>query len=200
MGYKYLIHVENGTPEGEYEVVHVNRIHGDSQNEQTRKFINPTTNKEQEITYREISYEELKTLKLREIKEWVKEGQDLKSYNVRFEDEQDNKYQMADLDIVQDYFKLKDLETTDEQIMFAINLLDKYGKHKELAERVTYDLRKSWGNKSIVEEFLNVLTNNPQSIVEFCDNYKNNDGYGNLGKQFKSYLNRRLIHFMNREM
>ena len=200
MGYKYLIHVENGTPEGAYEVVHVNRIHGDSQNEQTRKFINPTTNKEQEITYREISYEELKTLKLREIKEWVKEGQDLKSYNVRFEDEQGNRYQMADLDIVQDYFKLKDLETTDEQIMFAINLLDKYGKHRELAERVAYDLRKSWGNKSIVEEFLNVIANNPQSIVEFCDNYKNNDGYGNLGKQFKSYLNRRLIHFMNREM
>ena len=85
--------------------------------------------------------------------------------------------------------------------MFAIDLLNKYDKHKELVERVSYDLRKSWGNKSIIEDFLNVLINNPQSIVEFCDTYKNNNSaYNNLGKQFKSYLNRRLIHFMNREM
>lgn len=201
MGYKYLVHVENGTPEGAYEVVHVNRIHGKSQNEQTRKFINPTTNKEQEITYREISYEELKTLKLRSITEWVKEGQDLKSYNVRFEDEGGNRFQMADLDIVQDYFKLKDLDTVDDQINYALTLLGKYGKHRELVERVSYDLRQSWGNKSLIEDFLNVLQNNPESIVEFCNNYKNDsDAYSALGKQFKSYLNRRMIHFMNREM
>ena len=201
MGYKYLVHVENGTPEGAYEVVHVNRIHGKSQNEQTRKFINPTTNKEQEITYREISYEELKTLKLRSITEWVKEGQDLKSYNVRFEDEGGNRFQMADLDIVQDYFKLKDLDTVDDQINYALTLLGKYGKHRELVERVSYDLRQSWGNKSLIEDFLNVLQNNPESIVEFCNNYKNDsDAYNALGKQFKSYLNRRMIHFMNREM
>lgn len=195
MGYKYLIHVEDGTPDGHYEVVHINRIHGKSQNHQTRIY------EGKEILYREISYNEFKQLNTRSIKEWVKEGQDLKSYNVRFEDVEGNKYQIADLDIVQDYFRLKQDLKGDEQLQFAISLLPKYNKTNEFIVRVKTELQKSWGDSPVMNAFISALEQNPEGIIKFCNDYQIQDPrYTELGKQFKEYLNKRLIHFINRQL
>jgi len=49
---------------------------------------------------------------IQSLQEWVKDGQDLKSYNVRFTADGQS-YQMADLDIVQDYFAIKDLDNPE---------------------------------------------------------------------------------------
>lgn len=191
MGYKYLITHTDGTQ----EVVHINRIHGEPRNEGFREYKGRT------IQYSEISYEHFKKMDLGLIQEWVKEGQDLKSYNVRFEDLEGNKYQIADLDIVKDYFKLKQDLEGDDQLRFALNLLSKYDTTKEFIERVSYELRKSWGDDLLINQFIRVLQTNPQGIIDFCNNYKNNNvTYGDLGVQFKEYLNKRLIHFINRQL
>lgn len=189
VGYKYLITRTDGTQ----EVVHINRIHGKPQNEGFRTY------KGQTIKYTEISYEDFKKKDKAVIQEWVKEGQDLKSYNVRFEDSEGNKYQIADLEIVQDYFKLKDIDDSDAQLLQALKYLPKYGKQREFAERVSYDLRKAWGDSEVITPILEILNSTPEEIIRFCDTYKPTS-YSQLGQQFKAYLSRRVIHFMNREM
>lgn len=189
MGYKYLVTHSDGTQ----EVIHINRIHGKPQNEEFRDYKGKT------LKYSEVSYEDFRKMDLAAVQEWVKEGQDLKSYNVRFEDSEGNKYQLADLEIVQDYFRLKDEEDTDSQLLHALSLLPKYGKQKEFVERVSYDLRKAWGESEVIKPILEVLNSDPASILQFCETFKPTS-YPQLGQQLKSYLVRRSIHFMNREM
>jgi hypothetical protein len=58
-------------------------------------------------------------------------------------------------------------------------------------QRVYIDLNSVWKEK--LNPVMEVLGKSPQEILKFCKD-------SNLGEQFKSYLQRRLIHFMNRQM
>lgn len=185
IGYKYIVTKTDGTT----EVIHINRVHT-APNDKVLKSTRLLDGKE--IPFTEISYEDFrKRTDITSIKEWIKDGQDLKSYNVRYEDKSGNKYQLGDLDIVKDYFALKDIEDADNQIIKAFELLDKYNKRHELMQRVYVDLNSIWKEK--LDPVMEVLEKSPQEILNFCKN-------SNLGEQLKSYLQRRLIHFMNRQM
>lgn len=199
MGYKYLVEYTDAFGIKHKEVLHINKIHGKSEKEpQTRNYNG------EEIIFREISYNDFKALQPSSIKEWVKEGQDLRSYNVRFKDEGGHQYQIADLDIVQDYFKIKEDLKGDEQLSFMIGLLEKYGKTREFVSRLSSEMYQSWGEDNIiVKPYIQQLQANPKLILQFCDEYRGNDNnttYKNFGKQFKDYIGRRLIHFINRQL
>lgn len=186
MGYKYLITKTDGTQ----EVVHINRVHINKNDEKYKTGFRQYKGKK--IPFTEISYEEFRLRNdIAKVQEWVYDGQDLRSYNVRFEDESGEHYQIGDLDIVRDYFILKDIEDADNQIIKAFELLDKYEKGYELMQRVYIDLNSVWKEK--LNPVIEVLGKSPQEILKFCKD-------SNLGEQFKSYLQRRLIHFMNRQM
>lgn len=186
MGYKYLITKTDGTQ----EVVHINRVHINKNDEKYKTGFRQYKGKE--IPFTEISYEEFRLRNdITKVQEWVYDGQDLRSYNVRFEDESGEHYQIGDLDIVRDYFILKDIEDVDNQIIKAFELLDKYDKGYELIRRVYLDLKSVWKEK--LDPVIDALGKSPQEILKFCKD-------SNFGEQFKSYLQRRLIHFMNRQM
>ena len=185
IGYKYIITKTDGTT----EVIHINRVHT-APDDKLLKSTRLLSGKE--IPFTEISYEDFrKRTDIVSIKEWIKDGQDLRSYNVRYEDEFGNKYQLGDLDIVKDYFALKDIEDADNQIIKAFELLDKYDRRHELRQRVYIDLKSIW--KENLDPVMEILLKSPQEILKFCKD-------SNLGEQLKSYLQRRLIHFMNRQM
>ena len=185
IGYKYLVTKSDGTQ----EVIHINRIHGKTQGEGFRTYKGKT------LKYSEVSYEEFKKMDKAVIQEWVKEGQDLRSYNVRFTGSDGQLYQLADLDIVNEYFYLKDLEDIDEQMLLASKYLTKYNKQRELIERIKHDLTGGKVAQGKIVPFLEVLsTGDIAKTIEYCNNN------GAFGKQLKTYLNRRLIHFMNRQM
>lgn len=177
MGYKYYIEDLNGNK----EVVHINRIHGETIQEGTRTY------EGEEIPYYKISYEEFRKRKGIIVKEWVKEGQDLKSYNVRFT-ANGVKYQIADLDIVQDYFSLKD-KKGDSQLQYGLSLLDVYSRRTEFIDRIEKELQRSADSKP----YINVLKSG-QDIISYCNST------GDFGQQFKQYLQRKTIAFMNRQL
>lgn len=185
IGYKYLVTKSDGTQ----EVIHINRIHGKTQGEGFRNYKGKT------LRYSEVSYEEFKKMDKAVIQEWVKEGQDLRSYNVRFTGSDGQLYQLADLDIVNEYFYLKDLEDIEEQMLLASKYLNKYKKQREFIDRIKHDLTRGQDASKQIAPFLTLLeTGDIAKVIEYCNTA------GALGKQFKNYLNRRLIHFMNRQM
>ena len=187
MGYKYLITKTDGTQ----EVVHINRVHINKNDEKYKTGFRQYKGKE--IPFTEISYEEFRLRNdIEKVQEWVYDGQDLRSYNVRFEDENGEHYQIGDLDIVRDYFILKDEEDIDSQIKKAFEFVDKYNKRGELIQRINADLERAW-NKKQLKDFADILNSNPDAILQYCNS-------STIGSQLKSYLQRRLIHFMNRQM
>lgn len=177
MGYKYYIEDLKGNK----AVVHINRIHGEAIQEGTRTY------EGNEIPYYQISYEEFRKKEGIIVKEWVKEGQDLKSYNVRFI-ANGVKYQIADLDIVQDYFSLKD-KKGDSQLQYGLSLLDVYSRRAEFIDRIEKELQRSTDSKP----YINVLKSG-QDIISYCNST------GDFGQQFKQYLQRKTIAFMNRQL
>jgi hypothetical protein len=48
-------------------------------------------------------------------------------------------------------------------------------------------------NKKQLKDFVDILNSNPDAILQYCNS-------STIGSQLKSYLQRRLIHFMNRQM
>lgn len=182
LGYKYLIEVydQDGN---HFEVVHVNRIHGDTQNISTRKY------QGKDIIYREVSYNEFKSINKKSIKEWIVEGQDLKSYNVRF-NTNSGRYQLADLDIVQEYFKLKEIKSIDKQIEYALSLIYKYNKFDELKHRLDQDLNTAKYNNPVLVGFINSLNTD---VLAFCNSTDQADA-------LKQYLNQNLQKSLHRIM
>ena len=94
VGYKYLVKYADGTT----KMVHVAGPHYFEKEKSLGSRIHEDVNIPAVVT----GYKNLKTdSNIVEIKEWIKEGQDLRSYNVRFKDSTGkNSFQMYDLDIV----------------------------------------------------------------------------------------------------
>ena len=88
----------------------------------------------------DVGYQTLKERNnLSSIQEYMLDGQDLQSYNVRFADKNGNQYQLADLDIVQDYF---DYRQTNDRIKPGklAALIDKYNCKQEFGMRFMKDI------------------------------------------------------------
>jgi hypothetical protein len=84
---------------------------------------------------RVLGYQDLKNIigNIAKIVPSTKYGEDLQSYNVRFNDTNGNAYQLADLDIVQDYFKSKDYST-------VLAMLRKHNYRDLFIDYVQHDL------------------------------------------------------------
>ena len=155
LGFNYLVQTANGP--AIYKVVKPNR---------TQKIKQKGVNAYGLPIY-EVGYQDIKNAlavgTISNIQEYIKDGQDLRSYNVRFTANGQN-YQMADLDIVQDYFGVKEIEDSQQRLNQVIRLAIKYGTFTELCDRlqVLYDDNSSDGSlfKRDINVAINTLRNN----------------------------------------
>lgn len=144
----------------------------------------------------ELGYADLKNLgSIVNIQELSKFGQDLQSYNVTFSDIEGNNYSMLDLDLLQDYFKLKTLKG---QALYtqSIALLRKYGRLESFINFIRKDLGTSWNDNAKSELLSNILNNieNAYSIIE------NSSLFPNMQEELKKYLNIGSQKVLNREL
>ena len=131
MGYKYLVTLQDGT-QRIYQVVAPHRIKFKTPfGEQLEKQIGTSYNG---IPVYQIGYQTLKDMNPQSFQEWVMDGQDLKSYNVKFSDGVNN-YQLADLDIVQDYFTMR-----DSGLSKLYEYLSKYNIREKFIQAISSDL------------------------------------------------------------
>ena len=161
VGYKYLVKYTDGT----YKVVHVGGPHRFDKSidlglrESVDKNGNPIT-----IPAVITGYKNLKEdSNIESIQEWIKEGQDLRAFNVKFK-AGDIEYQMYDLDIVQDYFEIKQSDTPFETM---VSKLKEHGCFDELIDRVNKELSSTYRSNNLFEEDQTVL----QSEAEILDQY-----------------------------
>ena len=135
LGFNYLVQTANGP--AVYKVVKPNRTQNIKQKE-----INSYGLPVYEVGYQDIK-NALAVGTISNIQEYIKDGQDLRSYNVRFI-AGGQSYQMADLDIVQDYFGVKEIEDPQQRLNQVVRLAIKYGTFEELCNR----LQKLYNNNS----------------------------------------------------
>lgn len=135
LGFNYLVQTANGP--AVYKVVKPNRTQNIKQKE-----INSYGLPVYEVGYQDIK-NALAVGTISNIQEYIKDGQDLRSYNVRFIADGQS-YQMADLDIVQDYFGVKEIENPQQRLNQVVRLAIKYGTFEELCDR----LQKLYNNNS----------------------------------------------------
>ena len=223
VGYKYLVKYADGTT----KMVHVAGPHYFEKEKSLGSRIHGGVNIPAVVT----GYKNLKTdSNIVEIKEWIKEGQDLRSYNVRFKDSNGkSSFQMYDLDIVQDYFALKQLKPK-EQFAQALVYLNKYGKFDEYITRMQTDLASVYESNSLYDPNYNYLNYSEslegknKAIVGFNESYnvlkqllKQLTTTGNIDfaeissnltpervsaivEQFKTYANSYALRGLNREL
>ena len=221
IGYKYLItHLD-----GSREIVHIVRpdaIEKDqgliSYNVSIDEAGNIIRDKEErKIPFRAIGYVNLKNMTdIKNIQEWTRDGQDLHSYQLKFNSTDGNKYQLGDLDIVQDYFKLKN--SKEDKLDFLLNLVyNKYGKGFEFYSRIKSEFENldvSQENqqqidlmKLIIEQFnpeVFDLTEYKSNIKQLRTEWAKDEDSMQLGlqvaKMLGTYLEKKGIGFMNRTM
>ena len=101
------------------------------------------------------------------LKEYVMDGQDLRSYNVRFTAD-GQKYQMADLDIVQDYFAVKEIEDPQQRLNKIVQLLIKYSKFNEFCQRLQNLYTRNSNSPTLkrdVDALITTLKSNEQAYA-----------------------------------
>ena len=142
---------------------------------------NPSETHDQEIVNgaAKIGYVNLKSMTQQGevLRENIQHGEDLQNYNVRFT-ANGQRFQMWDLDVVQDYFKIKSIKNTQECYEYCRNLLDKYG----LTEAFKNYINKEVGNNPDMSAYLSQFMNSG----EFVGN--------SLFKQFILNKAQRFIH------
>lgn len=163
VGYKYLITYKDGTQ----KIVHVGGPHNIEKETflGKRQYIDDEGNSV-ELDMIVSGYKNLKTdPEIASIQEWIKDGQDLKAYNVKFEGSDGTSYQMYDLDIVQDYFEIKQHKATFNAYA---DKLKQYGCFTELLTRIKEELNKSYQTNPLYEEDNSILAQEA-AILEAYD-------------------------------
>jgi hypothetical protein len=144
LGFNYLAQTMNGPVI--YKVVKPNRTLGLETTE--------PVGESNGIPVYEVGYQDIKNMlamgTISNLQEYIMDGQDLRSYNVRFQ-VGDKSYQMADLDIVQDYFAVKELKKKpQEQLNRIMQLTVKYGRFEEFCDRLERTYRNNWNDERLV--------------------------------------------------
>lgn len=123
------------------------------------------------------------TSQITEVKEFLLGGQDLDSYDVKFQDSLDNKWQMSDLDIVQDYFEARESKDPRRKVL---EILSKYDKDQELKAAIIKEFNES--NNS----------NRVQIVNDLNDNF--NGIFLTETPMYKEFFQKYALKFLNREM
>ena len=123
------------------------------------------------------------TSQITEVKEFLLGGQDLDSYDVKFQDSLGNKWQMSDLDIVQDYFEARESKDPRRKVL---EILSKYDKDQELKAALIKEFNES--NNSAKVAIVNALN----------DNF--NEYFLTETPMYKEFFQKYALKFLNREM
>lgn len=141
------------------------------------------------------------------IKDYVKGGNDLDAYTIRFSDGV-NTYQSADLDILQDFFKLKKVKP-EKQYTEGLKYLQKYNKTQTFIELVQKDLKRqllrnidtmraedSQKNQTAIKR--------SQQLIEMLDRLLNENDlellYNSVNNDVKQYLRLTVQKVLNRQL
>lgn len=186
IGRKYLVTFSDGTT----KVINVTLPHR-VESDTSTVFYNNVPYQEQTMGYRKlIDYlngvvdEETGAInQITEVKEFLIGGQDLDSYDVKFQDSLGNRWQMSDLDIVQDYFEAREAKDPRRKVL---EILSKYDKDQEL-------------KAAIIKEFNESNNSNKVKIVnDLNDNF--NGIFLTETPMYKEFFQKYALKFLNREM
>lgn len=186
IGRKYLVTFSDGTT----KVINVTLPHR-VESDTSTVFYNNVPYQEQTMGYRKlidylngiVDEETGVTNQITEVKEFLLGGQDLDSYDVKFQDSLGNRWQMSDLDIVQDYFEARESKDPRRKVL---EILSKYDKSQEL-------------KAAIIKEFNESNNSNKVKIVnDLNDNF--NGIFLTETPMYKEFFQKYALKFLNREM
>ncbi len=189
IGRKYLITFSDGVNKST-KVINVTLPHR-VESDTSTVFYNNVPYQEQTMGYRKlIDYlngvvdpKTGVTSQITEVKEFLLGGQDLDSYDVKFQDSLGNRWQMSDLDIVQDYFEARESKDPRRKVL---EVLSKYDKSQEL-------------KAAIIKEFNESNNSNKVKIVnDLNDNF--NGIFLTETLMYKEFFQKYALKFLNREM
>lgn len=189
IGRKYLVTFTDGVNKTT-KVINVTLPHR-TESDTSTVFYNNVPYQEQTMGYRKlIDYlngvvdpKTGVTSRITEVKEFLLGGQDLDSYDVKFQDSLGNKWQMSDLDIVQDYFEARESKDPRRKVL---EILSKYDKDQELKAALIKEFNES--NNSAKVAIVNALN----------DNF--NEYFLTETPMYKEFFQKYALKFLNREM
>lgn len=189
IGRKYLVTFSDGVNKST-KVINVTLPHR-VESDTSTVFYNNIPYQEQTMGYRKlidylngvVDEETGTTNQITEVKEFLIGGQDLDSYDVKFQDSLGNRWQMSDLDIVQDYFEARESKDPRRKVL---EILSKYDKDQEL-------------KAAIIKEFNESNNSNKVKIVnDLNDNF--NGIFLTETPMYKEFFQKYALKFLNREM
>ena len=189
IGHKYLVTFSDGVNKST-KVINVTLPHR-VESDTSTVFYNNVPYQEQTMGYRKlidylngvVDEETGVTNQITEVKEFLIGGQDLDSYDVKFQNSLGNRWQMSDLDIVQDYFEARESKDPRRKVL---EVLSKYDKSQEL-------------KAAIIKEFNESNNSNKVKIVnDLNDNF--NGIFLTETPMYKEFFQKYALKFLNREM
>lgn len=186
IGRKYLVTFSDGST----KVINVTLPHR-VESDTSTVFYNNVPYQEQTMGYRKlidylngvVDEETGATSQITEVKEFLIGGQDLDSYDVKFQDSLGNRWQMSDLDIVQDYFEARESKDPRRKVL---KILSKYDKNQELKAAIIKEFNES--NNSNKVKIVNDLNDNFEGI------------FLTETPMYKEFFQKYALKFLNREM
>ena len=186
IGRKYLVTFSDGTT----KVINVTLPHR-VESDTSTVFYNNVPYQEQTMGYRTlidylngvVYYDTGAVSQITEVKEFLIGGQDLDSYDVKFQDSLGNRWQMSDLDIVQDYFEAREYKDPRRKVL---EILSKYDKDQELKATIIKEFNES--NNSNKVKIVNDLNDNFEGI------------FLTETPMYKEFFQKYALKFLNREM
>lgn len=186
IGRKYLVTFSDGTT----KVINVTLPHR-VESDTSTVFYNNVPYQEQTMGYRKlidylngvVDEETGVTNQITKVKEFLIGGQDLDSYDVKFQDSLGNRWQMSDLDIVQDYFEAIEAKDPRRKVL---EILSKYDKDQELKTAIIKEFNES--NNSNKVKIVNDLNDNFEGI------------FLTETPMYKEFFQKYALKFLNREM
>lgn len=186
IGRKYLVTFSDGTT----KVINVTLPHR-VESDTSTVFYNNVPYQEQTMGYRTlidylngvVYYDTGAISQITEVKEFLIGGQDLDSYDVKFQDSLGNRWQMSDLDIVQDYFEAREAKDPRRKVL---EILSKYDKNQELKAAIIKEFNES--NNSNKVKIVNDLNDNFEGI------------FLTETPMYKEFFQKYALKFLNREM
>ena len=186
IGRKYLVTFSDGTT----KVINVTLPHR-VESDTSTVFYNNVPYQEQTMGYRKlidylngvVDEETGVTNQITEVKEFLIGGRDLDSYDVKFQDSLGNRWQMSDLDIVQDYFEAREAKDPRRKVL---EILSKYDKDQELKATIIKEFNES--NNSNKVKIVNDLNDNFEGI------------FLTETPMYKEFFQKYALKFLNREM